>query len=648
MRHNWYDNLTVIEQSVYQQSWTKANGDPVSFTNMVKFFNWSDSDIKKALRLHELALIINGLDKKDTTPSATDFYDAISPFNTETNPVIRIDVTFNNREGTTQWIPDKLHENIPNTVGWAMVQPVMNPLNGKPAWFVAELQSRWAQIQKDFKSKGTVLLDIHQPLVLKAVIAEAKKEGIESVIVSDAETAMMTEQHDNPNNLVITTGTYNVPGVGTYVVYDFESMFEKSVIFYEEVEDPNNSAGKLIKSYNREFAALEKFAKENNLKVIKQEKGMRVAYDTTLPSEMKRITGREGIHVDLGKHKNTQSVFDNDANFVGEGSIYFKNEQGKPKDNVTGKLYDITKPGPKAEMLFADVFGVALVVKSVQTAFQAAKDFAEFASRIIQELGEWIRPHAQKLWDTMKTDASKLKEVVTEIANEAAPKETGKALATTFRGILSKLPNKKEFLGLASKIEWRNLPYMDRKALINLADAYEKARKGKSAIVKADVLKAAINDAAKKSYKIAFAKAKADFPLSLAGKSETDFTSMKDVRGYIAAQQNAEGKKVRAREASRSTASKTRKDNRLQSAKENYDTALGELNKLLSEGLLNRVPNKYQGDAAEAIGVISDINLEVATPKELEEVIAAVQNLADGNWIGVGSILSKARAAKAP
>jgi len=119
------------------------------------------------------------------------------------------------------WKPDKLHENLPNTLGWAMVQIVPDPKTGEPVMFVGELQSRWGQTVQKAKQRakeqgalaqfeaappeGHPLLDLHQSLVLKAVVAEAQKRGIKKIAVSDGETAMMTEMHDQAAGAILTS-----------------------------------------------------------------------------------------------------------------------------------------------------------------------------------------------------------------------------------------------------------------------------------------------------------------------------------------------------------------------------------------------------------------------------------------------------------
>ena len=100
---------------------------------------------------------------------------------------------------------------------------------------------------------------------------------------------------------------------------------------------------------------------------------MRLHYDTTLPSVMKKLTGGEGEMVDMGVHKNApfldpqavSSLMDADHSLSGnaaealanqtkpKGSPVFRNADGTPKSSITGTIYDISNPSPRVNTLFA-------------------------------------------------------------------------------------------------------------------------------------------------------------------------------------------------------------------------------------------------------------------------------------------------------
>ena len=118
---------------------------------------------------------------EDRGPKATSYYNQISPFDTKKFPVVRVDVvlpeglrksyedalkewglpdTPGNRShyersvkaGTETnkplWQQDNLHENLPNTLGWAMLQYKTGP-NGEKIAVIAEAQSRWGQKMRE-------------------------------------------------------------------------------------------------------------------------------------------------------------------------------------------------------------------------------------------------------------------------------------------------------------------------------------------------------------------------------------------------------------------------------------------------------------------------------------------------------------------
>lgn len=315
-------------------------------------------------------------------PKATSYYNQISPFDTKKFPVVRVDVVLpesrltkaeqqeltelqdmgnyssqrykelESKSDSQFWQPDNLHENLPNTLGWAMVQIVPHPVTGEKVMFVGEAQSRWGQsAQREDKRRAKEqaqynmpepyaalvqrhpLLPIHQNLILKSVIKEAQKQGISKVAVSDGESAMMTEGHDKVMDQTA------------------PPMFRGPVS--EESQ-------------------------------ISQSKGMRLAYDTTMPSIMKKLVG-EGKVEDFGVHKNAIQLdpnrntreaentllarlsageIDNPAYIRGleeikneriklTGSPVFRTPSGTPKTNATARVYDITAPSERLSSLFA-------------------------------------------------------------------------------------------------------------------------------------------------------------------------------------------------------------------------------------------------------------------------------------------------------
>jgi len=290
------------------------------------------------------------------------------------------------------WSPDNLHENLPNTLGWAMIQYKTGP-NGEKIAMIAEAQSRWGQERRTYENykvkqndmgyyaewkdgssspwykteeelrrkiaDGTYmpagktavqdnpLLEDYNRLILKAAINQAKKEGATHIMVSDAETAMMTEGHDRnitPGGVIVSNRNWtDLPGA-------IELARSKNRGFPTTTHRTDGS----IKIETNDPDWIEFFRKNDIIKEIlpdepiSQEKGMRLNYDEILPNIAKQLTGAEGERLSLGEHKNAfEYNRDNDVSFTGQGNLIlrsnliFKNPDGTPKTDITGLLFPI-------------------------------------------------------------------------------------------------------------------------------------------------------------------------------------------------------------------------------------------------------------------------------------------------------------------
>ena len=399
MTHEWYEKLPnekLIELN-------HVLGDYNAKQKLVEL-GWSGDEVKQGQKYNTLHIKV-GREPRDTSPRATSYYNTVSAFDTkepmpewttskEGRNVQRVDVVIptegrgskivNRRDVAGQysgyeplWQPDNLHENLPNTLGWAMIQYKTGPKGEKIA-VIAEAQSRWQQqkreywkIYNDLIAKGqhdpqeahyeastkvnqyrqgmdtesNVEKDYNR-LILKAAIEQARKEGATHIMVSDAETAMMTEGHD-------TVSGWNVV----------------------------NEEGKIILRNASEAAAKEVAASENGTLVQvrpEQEPGMRLNYDTILPKIAEELTGSKGEKVSLGEHKNAYNFKDQPwtlrdengdyiSNFATEADAWdfarnhrnkdkytlkkdegnirtdliFRNPDGTPKTDVSGVMYPL-------------------------------------------------------------------------------------------------------------------------------------------------------------------------------------------------------------------------------------------------------------------------------------------------------------------
>jgi len=417
LTHNWLEKLSSEKQLAYRGSpdFTKYP----SYLEELRKQGFSDDDLLKAQQLQKVSRLVS--EEKDSGLRATSYYNQISPFDTKKFPPVRIDVVLPNYNTSV----DNLHTNIKGTVVWSMVQIVPHPRTGKKVAFIAELQSLAAQARRDqMKSlKSSIeqiedrvkngnldrtaadkliqsqkdaadaiapdhpVLPVHQSLGLKAVIKWVKEQNqkaiaegrpedvIDEVAVSDGETAMMTEGHDKAAER-----TYQESDIGKWSVRD--SVTNREYNIYPTKANAELQA-KDIQTRTGNPQVLKEITKEDTALRVSQEGGMRLAYDVTLPSIVKKLTRDNGTAMDFGPHKNAQKeeTFDevrareaagwsSEAGFPSltpetklVGSPVFRNPDGTPKSSVTGIVYNISNPSPRVSTLFAQnqgkVYGAA-------------------------------------------------------------------------------------------------------------------------------------------------------------------------------------------------------------------------------------------------------------------------------------------------
>ena len=218
------------------------------------------------------------------------------------------------------------------------------------------------------------LLSVYENLVLKAAIQDALAKGQTKLILTDAETAMMTEQHDKFATLV---KYFQSPAAA----FNYYSTLPDVVMRAASYTPKEDASGRWTVALSPTRGSTETQAKVAEIAaqggfsvVISQEPGMRAAYDTAggrLHNIMRKLTGDKGSRVDLGEHQNIRGVpneavgielgeiqrrFDADEITADQmnqqmrelrkanpkGSPVFKNPDGTPKTNITGVVYDLT------------------------------------------------------------------------------------------------------------------------------------------------------------------------------------------------------------------------------------------------------------------------------------------------------------------
>jgi hypothetical protein len=267
MTHNWFDRLmpeqqNYINKQIANRVVTEYSGELLD-KNLNRF---NDKGEREKLNQYlGLAYKIRTEPIDNTSPRATSAYNYVSPKDPTKFPVQRVDVVLplkkmsyeqyrqwlkeTNREGsnTTEaqhqaaykeiqkrgmvekqlWSPDNLHENVPNTVGWAAIQYETLP-SGEKVAHIFEAQSAWGQAKRAFEvayneaikagksvseaqqagmsaegnrrgytpEMDSALLKDYNRLIIKAAIDAAHKKGATKIAISDTDTAMTTQGHD--------------------------------------------------------------------------------------------------------------------------------------------------------------------------------------------------------------------------------------------------------------------------------------------------------------------------------------------------------------------------------------------------------------------------------------------------------------------
>lgn len=284
------------------------------------------------------------------------------------------------------WQPDNLHENIPNTLGWAMIQYRPGP-NGEKVAVIAESQSRWGQEVREKKKiaerykEGDYrigeaekmdhpLLSDYNRLILKAAVEQARKEGATHIVISDAESAMMTEMHDQH-----AAKKYEVPANAKNVEFAKRLVAEDNInhLWADNINKLARGEALLLDDSRGVVQGLEGFDYNIAYKP-EQEGGMRFNYDKAMPKIAEEMLG-PGQRVSLGAHKNAmeKATQQDITNYIeqqmirkerGEISgqeflklredalnfklpdkprknLIFRNPDGSPKTDASGMMYPI-------------------------------------------------------------------------------------------------------------------------------------------------------------------------------------------------------------------------------------------------------------------------------------------------------------------
>ena len=310
-----------------------------------------------------------------------------------------------------------------NLLGFGRYQVETLP-SGEKVMHVIEVQSDWdaarrktieranlteGQLAEAYRNPeqstaGHLLLRDYNRLVLKALIEQARKEGVERVVVSDAETAMMTEGHDAVASMVKPIGLENVArlakaseafgadwregrylqvlgsnnAAGIYrvdkpeannpnfvnpaVAKELADNYKEGYIYGKPPQEPgmrlnygkeffitDRSGKRLAPEYFPDAASAESFA-QNRTAGLSLREGEYMLQRGTLHQLMKELTKQEGERVTVGEHQRALERGDVGGalqrHAMPRSNLIFQ-EGGKPKTTSTGLAYKLpprTKP----------------------------------------------------------------------------------------------------------------------------------------------------------------------------------------------------------------------------------------------------------------------------------------------------------------
>lgn len=294
---------------------------------------------------------------------------------------------------------------------------------------------------------GDPLLSNYESLALKAAIDHAVSQGATRIAISDGETAMITEKHDQ--DVRYTDGQYEHPELkGTYLEgYNREGQELTGTVFVEDgkvlletVASANSKSKDKIRHDGLNIWVSPQYAKESFPelpKSIKQEKGMRLHYDKILPKLMAELTGDKGEVVDFGEHQNVvregyPAVGEQVLNTQPRTNLIFKNQDGTPKTTITARSYSLEKVASEFSLFKKGQVKLG-VTQFYSTGEKLIKLFeGSNFSTLIHEYGHIVFPlltkdHMRAVATWVAKDAASADKILTIMEKKIAGKRVTKA-----------------------------------------------------------------------------------------------------------------------------------------------------------------------------------------------------------------------------
>ncbi len=221
------------------------------------------------------------------------------------------------------------------------------------------LIDKWESLGEDISSP---LLNYWESLALKAAVNFAQEQGADKIITSDAETAMMTEGHDQVGDIyelanpekdgdIIENASYNngnikmpddwIPRTDIDTTYTMADGSEGAIPGIKS-EGPDGNIYRLT-TYDGETVRADLLKK--SVPKIEQESGMKAAYDERVPNGLKKLTNSQPKKVTVGRHgKGKSAVFNKDTNTgymfsVPQNRGLLRFSKSQPNNNVKDQKY---------------------------------------------------------------------------------------------------------------------------------------------------------------------------------------------------------------------------------------------------------------------------------------------------------------------
>ena len=208
------------------------------------------------------------------------------------------------------------------------------------------------------------LLQNYEKMVLQAAIGHARKQGATAIAISDSNTSLMTQQHDQ-------MATRVEPVVGKQVIqynsggYDMESDAKDQGLGHKTYKFANGEFAKISWGEgpgDREVVRLDSPGDnlQRNIDIAKeivesgygkgvsipQEKGMKFHYDKLLPQLAEELTGSKPEMVNFGEHQNVRNK-DNSL----RPNLLLENPDGSLKTDITARMFQLPKEVKRMPLL---------------------------------------------------------------------------------------------------------------------------------------------------------------------------------------------------------------------------------------------------------------------------------------------------------